>query len=169
MSSLAKQLRVSVIGIRNRLGSVPIFSMVLVAFMYMSAFAQTAAKQSYVIVGKRANGSTLTIRRSQTLLLELPVEMSSGASWEFAQVNKNLWRYRVLQEDEAERLRTKKILGPDENQLGKPTREFGQTEKQVLQLKPKRTGSSTVSLHEVRPWEPEIVKDTYTLHIVTTE
>jgi predicted secreted protein len=143
------------------------FSLLLLLLVYLPPRLQSKSQTLYVVARETDNGSTLTIRRSQILLLDLPEQVSTGYSWSVDNLDTTMWRLHDLSDDDdaIKRLRDDRIIAQREAPQGR----FGAIKSRVFRLEAKKAGRSTIDVNEARPWEPEKPKTHYVLHIIITK
>jgi predicted secreted protein len=139
--------------------------LLLLLLVYMPPRLQSKSQTLYVVARETDNGSTLTIRRSQILLLDLPEQLSTGYSWSVVNPDTAMWRLHDLSDDAINRLRADGVIVQQEAPQGR----FGTIKSRVFRLEAKKAGKSTIDLNEARPWEPEKPRTQYVLHIIITK
>jgi hypothetical protein len=131
----------------------------------MPAQPQSKSQRLYVVAGENANGSIITVKQSQILLIELPEQLSSGYSWKMVHLDLKMWGSVDLPRNAINRLMADGIITPRADPRGP----FGTIEPRVFRLEPKKRGRSTIEITEARPWEPDSPRKKCVLHVVTTK
>ena len=118
-------------------------------------------KSCYVVVREDAPSHGITIRRSQTLLVELSAQPSTGFIWVISHFDPTFWNRGTLEDAELQRLRKKGVIrepAPDDGR-------FGGGDWKVFRLKPLRVGLSHLEFRDARPWQPDAPARTFALTV----